>query len=65
MINDGTGGISLAYNHLGGQCVQPVIYDYATHRVDDKYDWELGGGRKNPSSAPLPSWIKVRREPVS
>lgn len=65
MINNGSGGISFGYNHLGGRRVQPVIYDYATHRIDNKYDWAICKRKKSPSSAPLPGWIAARRPPTS
>lgn len=63
MIYDGSGGISFAYNHLGGRRVQPVIYDYSTHRINDKYDWEISRRKKSPAAASLPGWIATRRAP--
>ena len=54
----GSGGISFAYGHLGGNDVEPVIYDYASKRQGNTYEWRHGGDSNGPSA--LPGGIKAR-----
>jgi hypothetical protein len=64
MVDNGAGGIAFAYNHLGGNRVQPVIYDWCTKRPSstNDYNWRIEQTQKN--TAPnKPSWVKAD-EPV-
>lgn len=59
----GTGGIAFTYNHLGGNRVQPVIYDYATNRkgkTGNKYVWKLKQVTQS-GPPPVPSFVSSDR----
>lgn len=62
MIDDGGGGISFTYNHLGGNRVQPVIYDWSTNRQDNKYYWSIAQKTTNTATA-LPNGVKANAGP--
>jgi hypothetical protein len=63
MCDDGGGGISFAYNHLGGNRVQPVIYDWSTSRpTKNDYVWRIKGNTTN-TATPVPAWVKANVPP--